>query len=104
MIDAIQATPMMQRKTPDATHIKNTQDVEKTARDFTKVFFDEYVGIMLEESKEADEEFSCNVYRGLHSQVLADKLTDSDAGQRMTEMMIKEINKLQAKVQRGHHD
>jgi|GEM_PF-4797748 len=104
MIDPINVAPLMHRKTPDAEKLKNSQEVEKTARDFTSVFFNEYVGIMLEESKEEDEEFSSNIYRALHSQILGEKLTDSGAGRSITEMMVAEITKMQEKVQGGRHD
>ena len=72
MIDALEtmAMPLVQKKIPDAHNLASDADIEKTAKNFTSVFFNECVGIMLEEAKDPEEDFSSETYRVLHAQVL----------------------------------
>ncbi len=102
MIDALNLTPnlaLAQSKIPSIRGSQDAAEIEKTARDFSSVFFSEYVGIMLDEVEEAEEDFSNDIYRTLHSQMIGEKLVDSDPGRKITEMLMAEINKMQAKIQ-----
>ena len=92
MIETINQMPPMSRKIPD---IHRSEDVEKAARNFTSVFFNECVNIMLEEARDPEEDFSGEVYRTLHSQILGEKMVESPAGRNIVNMLVVEISKMQ---------
>lgn len=98
MIDALNI-PMQQNKIPDLTGTKSNKDIEKAANGFASVFFSECVGIMLEEAAEDSEEFSNDIYRSLHAQVIGKSLANSDIGRKITDMGIADLVKMQAKMQ-----
>lgn len=99
----IEANVIHQQKLPGLQGLKSEADIEKVAKDFTSVFFNECVNIMLEEARDPDEDFSGDTYRVLHAQILGEKLADGPAGQEITQMLATQIYKMQDKLQGGHN-
>lgn len=86
-------------KIPEFKNVKDASQVEKVARDFSSVFFSEYLGIMLEQTKEDDEDFENDIYRTLNAKAIGEKLVDSDAGQKISNMLMAEINRMKERMQ-----
>ena len=102
-----QAALVQQKPTlPKVEGYKNDIEAEKTAHNFTSVFFSEYVGLMLEEveNDEGDESFSFDVFKGVQAQALGERLADSPSGQKLTSIILDQIHKLQEKVEGGGHE
>lgn len=102
MMDALNIQtnlPLNPGKIPDTRGIKDPAEIEKAARDFSSVFFSEYVGIMLDEVEDPDDEFSNDIYRTLHAQMIGKELVNSDPGRKISDMVIGDIIKMQAKQQ-----
>lgn len=98
MIDQINM-PQNLAKIPTFKDAKDKNEIEKVARDFSSVFFSEYLSIMLEQTKEDDEDFEYDIYRGLNAKVIGEKLVDSDAGHKISEMLMAEINRMKERMQ-----
>jgi hypothetical protein len=95
--------PINEPKLPQLKTVKNEAEIIKTAHDFTSVFFSEYVGIMLDEAKDEDDDFGFEVARTLQSQALGEQLANTDTGRRMTDQLIGEITKMQIKAEERFH-
>lgn len=103
MIDSLQPTntQIAPVQTPDLKGIKNEAEMEKAARDFTSVFFNECVSKMLEEMKTEDEDFASDIYRSMFAQAIGEKLTDCSAGRSISNVILGDIIKMQEKLQGG---
>lgn len=98
MIDQINTTHNFS-KIPEFKDIKDENEIQKVARDFSSVFFSEYLGIMLEQTKTEDEGFENDIYRTLNAKAIGEKLVDADAGQKISNMLMVEINRMKERMQ-----
>jgi hypothetical protein len=90
--------PLNKYKVPDVRGSKDSAEILKIAEDFSSVFFSEYVGIMLDEVENDDEDGSNDLYKTLHSQVVGKELVNSGAGRQVTDYVMAAIKMMQARA------